>query len=158
MPASGKEVEWDKAMVRKRAMDLLARREHGRLELERKLVQRGCPQDMASQALSELEHEGLLSDERFTESLVQTRCEQGHGPVRIRHDLRQKGVADSIIDRWLDERSEQWLALIARVKQQKFGDNLPGDYKERARQARFLQSRGFTAEQIHTVMKDDDLA
>ncbi|MFV1998077.1 MAG: regulatory protein RecX [Acidiferrobacterales bacterium] len=157
MPAPGKEVKWDNAKARKRAMDLLARREHGQLELERKLVQRGCPQDIASQTLNDLEHDGLLSDQRFTESLVQTRCDQGHGPVRIRHDLRQKGVADSVIDQWLDERSEQWLTLITRVKQQKFGDDLPGDYKERARQARFLQSRGFTAEQIHTVLKDDDL-
>ncbi|MEE8387258.1 MAG: regulatory protein RecX [Acidiferrobacterales bacterium] len=158
MPAHGKEVEWDNAMARKRAMALLARREHGRSELETKLVQRGCSRETASQALDELERDGLLSDERFTESLVLTRCNQGHGPVRIRHDLRQKGVADSIINRWLDARNEQWLALISRVRQQKFGDGLPGNYKERARQARFLQSRGFTAEQIHTVLKDDDLA
>lgn len=145
-------------MARKRAMNLLARREHGRSELERKLVQRGCPQETASRALDELENDGLLSDERFTESLVATRRGQGHGPVRIRHDLRQKGVADSVINQWLDDRSEQWLALISRVRQQKFGDNLPSDSKERARQARFLQSRGFTAEQIHTALKDNDLA
>jgi len=144
-------------MARKRAIDLLARREHSRLELERKLVQRGCPHELVSQVVKELEHDGLLSDERFTESLVMTRCAQGHGPVRIRHDLRQKGVADSVIDRWLDERSEQWLELISHVRQQKFGDDLPCDYKERAHQARFLQSRGFTAEQIHTVLKDNGL-
>lgn len=157
MSAPGKEVEWDNAMARKRAMDLLARREHGRLELERKLVQRGCPQKIADKALGGLENDDLLSDERFTESLVQTRYDQGHGPVRIRHDLRQKGVADSIISRWIDERSEQWLALIARVRQLKFGDELPSDHKERACQARFLQSRGFTSEQIHMALKDDDL-
>ncbi len=145
-------------MARKRAMALLARREHGRLELERKLVQRGCPQKIADKALGGLENDDLLSDERFAESLVQTRYDQGHGPVRIRHDLRQKGVADSIISQWIDERSEQWLALIARVRQQKFGDDLPSDQKERARQARFLQSRGFTSEQVHMVFKDDDLA
>ncbi len=137
---------------------MLARREHGRSELETKLVQRGCSRETASKALDELERDDLLSDERFTESLVLTRYDQGHGPVRIRHDLRQKGVADAIINRWLDARNEQWLALISRVRQQKFGDDLPGNYKERARQARFLQSRGFTAEQIHTVLKDDDLA
>ncbi len=157
MPTPGKDVEWDSAMARTRAMGLLARREHGRLELETKLVQRGCPRSVASRALNALEHDGLLSDERFTESLVQTRCDQGHGPVRIRHDLRQKGVATTIIDRWLDARSEQWLALISRVRQQKFGDSLPDNHKERARQARFLQSRGFTAEQIHTALKENDV-
>lgn len=157
MPVAGKEIDWDKSMARKRAMDFLARREHGRLELERKLVQRSCPQEIASEVLNELESDGLLSDESFTESFVKMRCRQGHGPVRIRHDLRQKGVDKSIIDHWLSARSEQWLALISRVRQQKFGDGLPDDYKERARQARFLQSRGFTAEQIHTSLKDDNL-
>lgn len=157
MPSTGKEVEWDDAMARKRAMDLLARREHGRIELERKLVQRGCPSSIAGTAIDALEKDGLQSDERFTESLVVTRREQGHGPVRIKHDLRQNGIADSIIDRWLDGRSERWLELISRVRQQKFGEDLPDNFKERARQARFLQSRGFTSEQIHTVLKDDDL-
>lgn len=157
MPTPAREVEWDCAMARKRAMDFMARREHGRLELETKLVQRGCPRDTASRALNELEADGLLSDERFAESLVLTRVNQGHGPLRIRNDLRQKGIADRIINRWLDARSEQWVALISRVRQQKFGDNLPGNHKERARQARFLQSRGFTAEQIHMTLKENNL-
>ena len=158
MPTPAREVEWDSAMARRRAMDFMGRREHGRLELETKLVQRGCPRDTASLVLNELERDGLLSDERFTESLVQTRLGQGHGPLRIRHDLRQKGVAKTIIDRWLDARSEQWMALISRVRQQKYGDNLPDNHKKRACQARFLQSRGFTAEQIHTVLKENDVA
>jgi regulatory protein len=144
-------------MARKRAMDLLARREHSRLELLTKLAQKGCSRLIAEQALDELEQECLLSEDRFVESLVQTRRDQGHGPVRIRHDLRNKGVADSTIDRWLDERDNDWLDIVARVRRQKFGDELPGDYTERARQARFLQTRGFTAEQIRKVLKDDDL-
>ncbi len=106
--------------------------------------------------LDELEQDGLLSDERFTESLVTTRRSQGHGPLRIRHDLKQKGVATPIIHRWLDERSDEWMELIHRVRRQKFGEMPPGDLKERARQARFLQSRGFTAEQIHKTLKSDE--
>ena len=144
-------------MARKRAMDLLARREHSRLELQTKLVQKGCPRIIAEEALDELEQERLLSEDRFVESLVQTRRDQGHGPVRIRHDLRNKGVADHVIDRWLDARDSDWLDIVARVRRQKFGDELPVDYTERARQARFLQTRGFTAEQIQKVLKDDDL-
>jgi regulatory protein len=144
-------------MARKRAMDLLARREHSRLELLTKLVQKGCSRIVAEQALDELEQERLLSEDRFVESLVQTRRDQGHGPIRIRHDLRNKGIADHLIDRWLDEGDSDWLDIIARVRRQKFGDELPADYTERARQARFLQTRGFTAEQIQKVLKDDDL-
>jgi regulatory protein len=144
-------------MARKRAMDLLARREHSRLELLTKLVQKGCSRIVAEQALDELEQERLLSEDRFVESLVQTRRDQGHGPIRIRHDLRNKGISDHLIDRWLDEGDSDWLDIIARVRRQKFGDELPADYTERARQARFLQTRGFTAEQIQKVLKDDDL-
>ena len=138
-------------------MDLLARREHSHFELLEKLINKGCSREIAEAALDELEQDGLLSDERFVESLVQTRQTQGHGPVRIRHDLRQKGVTDALIDQWLDERGEEWLQIISRVRCQKFGNALPDDYPERARQARFLQSRGFTSEQIRRVLKDDEL-
>jgi regulatory protein len=138
-------------------MDLLARREHSRSELLDKLISKGCAIEVAEPALDELEQDNLLSDERFVESLVQTRQAQGHGPIRIRHDLRQKGIADGLIDQWLDARGEQWLEIISLVRSQKFGNSLPDDYPERARQARFLQSRGFTAEQIRRALKDDDL-
>ena len=144
-------------MARKRAMDLLSRREHSRFELLNKLVNKGCSREIAELALDELEQDRLLSEERFVESLVLTRRDQGHGPIRIRHDLRQKGIADSTINQWLDERSDEWLEMVARVRRQKFGEDLPGDFKERARQARFLQTRGFTAEQIRQILKDDDL-
>jgi regulatory protein len=144
-------------MARKRAMDLLARREHSRQELLTKLLTKGCTKEVAELALDGLEQDQLLSEDRFIESLVQTRRNQGHGPVRIRRDLRERGIADSSIDPWLDERAEDWLEILAKVRRQKFGDELPGDFSERARQARFLQSRGFTAEQIRRVLNDDEL-
>jgi len=144
-------------MARKRAMDLLARREHSRYELLNKLTAKGCSRQIAELALDKLEQDKLLSEERFIESLIQTRRDQGHGPVRIRHDLRQRGIESSSIDLRLDERAEEWLDVLARLRRQKFGDELPGDFTERARQARFLQSRGFTAEQIRRVLKDDEL-
>jgi regulatory protein len=144
-------------MARKRAMDLLARREHSRQELLTKLVAKGCSREIAGLALDGLEQDQLLSEDRFIQSLVQTRRDQGHGPIRIRHDLRQKGIADNDIDPWLDERAQDWLDILAKVRRQKFGDEFPADFTERARQARFLQSRGFTAEQIRRVLKDDEL-
>jgi regulatory protein len=126
-------------MARKRAMDLLARREHSRQELLTKLVAKGCSREIAGLALDGLEQDQLLSEDRFIQS------------------LRQKGIADSDIDPWLDERAQDWLDILAKVRRQKFGDEFPADFTERARQARFLQSRGFTAEQIRRVLKDDEL-
>jgi len=142
--------------VRATAMNLLARREHSTQELRDKLLTRGFEDDVIVPALQTLSREGLLSDERFTESFIHSRMERGSGPVKIRAELRQRGVADEIISDWLDERDRMWLERAETVRCKKFGSALPVDYKEKARQARFLQYRGFSAEQTRQVLRDDD--
>jgi regulatory protein len=142
--------------VRATAMNLLARREHSTQELRDKLLTRGFEDDEIVPALQTLSREGLLSDERFTESFIHSRMERGSGPVKIRAELRQRGVADEIISDWLDERDRMWLERAETVRCKKFGSALPVDYKEKARQARFLQYRGFSAEQTRQVLRDDD--
>ena len=137
-------------------MNLLARREHSTQELRDKLLARGFEDDEITPALQTLSREGLLSDERFTESFVHSRVERGSGPVKIRAELRQRGVADEIITNWLDERDRVWLERAESVRCKKFGSALPVDYKEKARQARFLQYRGFSAEHTRQVLRDDD--
>jgi regulatory protein len=74
-------------------MDLLARREHGRVELTRKLRQRGAPSELIEQALDRLTEEGLLSESRYLESFIRYRAHAGFGPLRIREDLSQRGLA-----------------------------------------------------------------
>lgn len=140
---------------RAKAMDFLARREHSRHELLLKLVDRGWPESTALQVVEQLTVDRLLSDERFAESLMRVRRQRGYGPVRIRHELTQKGVSDEIIDQWLDPISREWLADVKAVKEKKFGQGEPKDLKERARQARFLQHRGFTFDQIQQVLNDE---
>jgi len=137
-------------------MNLLARREHSTQELRDKLLTRGFENDEIVPALQTLSREGLLSDERFTESFIHSRMERGSGPVKIRAELRQRGVADEIISNWLDERDRVWLERAETVRCKKFGSALPVDYKEKARQARFLQYRGFSAEHTRQVLRDDD--
>jgi len=137
-------------------MNLLARREHSTQELRDKLLARGFEDDEITPALQTLSREGLLSDERFTESFIHSRMERGSGPVKIRAELRQRGVAEEIITDWLDERDRVWLERAEAVRRKKFGSALPGDYQEKARQARFLQYRGFSAEQTRRVLRDDD--
>ena len=142
--------------MRATAMNLLARREHSTQELRDKLLTRGFEDDEIVPALQTLSREGLLSDERFTESFIHSRMERGSGPVKIRAELRQRGVADEIITNWLDERDQVWLERAESVRCKKFGSALPVDYKEKARQARFLQYRGFSAEHTRQVLRDDD--
>jgi regulatory protein len=137
-------------------MNLLARREHSTLELRDKLLARGFENDEIMSALQTLSREGLLSDERFTESFIHSRVERGSGPVKIRAELRQRGVTDEVIANWLDERDRAWLERAEAVRCKKFGSALPVDYKEKARQARFLQYRGFSAEQTRHVLRDDE--
>jgi regulatory protein len=137
------------------ALELLARREHSRSELARKLGARGFPHDIATPALDELERSGALADARFTDSFVRSRIAKGQGPQRIRAELAKRGVADDEADSGLRAADVDWLAAIRAVRAKRFGPELPRDYRERARQARFLQYRGFDPAQIRAALEFD---
>jgi len=137
--------------ARKKAMDFLARREYGHTELVRKLADKGFDRDAAAEAVGRLTEDGLQSDTRFTEAFVQSRINQGKGPVRIRLDLGQKGISDSTIEIALEEAGPDWRALAREQRVKKFGRDLPSDFKEKARQMRFLQYRGFEQDHIQSA-------
>ena len=141
--------------IRHRAIKLLAIREHSRLQLARKLGDRGYGSDEVDAALGQLAREGLQSDERFTESFIRSRIERGQGPIRIAAELRERGVDDSLISDHLDFSDPQWQQQVVEVRRKRFGATPPDDYHARAKQARFLQYRGFTSEQIRRVLNQD---
>lgn len=142
--------------IRLAAMNLLARREHARTELRTKLLKRfGANGDLVrlvDEALTRLEEQGLQSDERFTEAFVSARERQGKGPLRIAQELRQKGVSDSLVSVYLDEGDERWWDLANEVRRKRFGDAPVETPKEKARQTRFLQYRGFSHEQARKAI------
>ncbi|MBE9516889.1 MAG: regulatory protein RecX [Proteobacteria bacterium] len=138
--------------MRIKAMDYLARREHGCNELKGKLVAKDCPEAIAIEVVARLAAENLVSDERYTENFINSKRNRGQGPARIRQKLREKGINDSLIDDWLDPRDPQWLQTLKEVRLKKFGSSPPTGYKERARQARFLQYRGFATDQIFQIL------
>src|SRR5690606_29880490 len=92
--------------VRRGAMDLLARREHGRVELERKLRRRGASPELIEVALDRLAEEGLLSESRYLESYIASRARAGYGPLRIREELAQRGLPREAIEQALGECGE----------------------------------------------------
>lgn len=142
----------DAAEARQIALKMLARREHSRCEIYNKILKKGCAEAIAAETVRQLEAERLLSDDRFMESLIQTRRNRGYGPLRIQKELQEKGVAPEAITHWLDATSRDWVDDIRRVQRKKFGARLPKNYTERARQARFLQYRGFTYDQIQQLL------
>ena len=108
---------------------------------------------MSGAVVDQLVAEGLQSDARYAESFVQSRISQGKGPVRIREELRERGLCGAAIDLALDESGQDWLDLARDVRVRKFGQALPLDFPEKARQMRFLQYRGFESDQVRRAVQ-----
>ena len=141
--------------IRRKAMDYLARREYGQVELITKLVQAGFDEDASVAVVEQLHAEGLQDDRRFIESFVQSRVSQGKGPVRIQLELDARGVGTEIISDVLEGTDTDWAALATEIRVKKFGAAAPSDFSEKARQMRFLQFRGFETEHIQAAMESD---
>lgn len=133
-------------------MDLLARREHGRVELTRKLRQRGAPDALIDQELDRLTEEGLLCEARYLESFIGYRARSGYGPSRIREELSQRGLQRSDIEHALREAGIDWQANLVDVWQRKFAGRLPVDPRSRAQQTRFLVYRGFSMDSVGRLL------
>ncbi|WP_122863803.1 recombination regulator RecX [Pseudomonas viridiflava] len=138
--------------VRRTAMDLLARREHGRVELTRKLRQRGASPENIEAALDRLIEEGLLSESRYLESFVSYRSRSGYGPVRIREELSQRGLQRADIEQALKECGVDWQEKLQETWQRKFAGRMPADARERAQQGRFLSYRGYPLDMIGRLL------
>ncbi len=137
-----------------RALDYLARREHSRLELEKKLTPYAPTLEELSFVLDSLEQCGLLSAGRMVEQVVHVRRSK-FGSRRIVHELQQKGIDEDLIAAALPHLKETELETARAVWRKKFGA-MPINAKERAKQIRFLMSRGFTPEIIRQVLQSQD--
>ena len=137
--------------LRDRALGLLARREHTRTELQRKLASHADDFQELAELLDELAQRGWLSDARFAEALVHDK-QAKFGAVRLAYELRERGVPDAVIREQMAELKDSELDRARQVWQTKFGV-LPEDAKARAKQMRFLQSRGFGLEVIGKVLR-----
>jgi regulatory protein len=126
--------------LRQRALALLARREHSRAELRRKLAPH-APREELESLLDELTRRGWLSDARFAESLVRAKGAR-LGSLALAHTLRQRGVPEALVQSQLAALSASELERAREVWRRRFGSP-PRDARERARQMRFLQGRGF---------------
>ena len=140
--------------LRQRALRLLARREHSRVELGRKLGPHAESPEQLEALLDDLAARRLISDTRYAEMRMNARAAR-FGNARLAHELRTQGVADEVVAAALAAEPEEIVRARA-VWHRKFGDNPKAqDASERARQIRFMSSRGFSSETIRRLMKSD---
>lgn len=136
------------------AMNSLARREHSRLDLEHKLLSKGFTLEEISQVLDNLSQRNLQNDQRFVENYVHMRTNRGFGPLLIKAELHEYGIAKDIIIDAINEKDSFWFECAQKTYQKKFGnkscENL--SFAIKAKRMRFLQTKGFTFEQIRKII------
>ncbi len=138
----------DSKAVYNAALAMLSRREYSEHELKSKLAQKfsSLPNliDCVIDGLIELNY---LCDQRYAESYIRARSQKGFGSIRIRQELREKGVMSTLIENAFSESSIDWYEQARAVRQKKYGEE-PKDLKEKAKQQGFLRYRGFDSEVI----------
>ena len=140
--------------LRQKALDYLARREHSRRELFRKLSPLSVSPDEIYQLLDVLQQEGLQSDLRTAEMIVRAR-QNKHGALRIKQDLLMYGIPDEIIQQVLVDVKDDELTQAKAVWAKRF-QSLPRNAEERAKQGRYLQNRGFSMAIIQSLLRGED--
>lgn len=129
-----------------RAMRLLARREHSREELRRKLAARVAEGEDLEAVLEALAAKGWLSDRRYAEQAIRAKARR-FGPLKLAHYLKSRGVDAEAIAAGLRAAGAEGAPQLEAVWKSRFRE-APADERERARQVRFLQGRGFALEEI----------
>ena len=144
----------DPEAIRAAALTLLARRDWLTGELAAKLQAAGYDREAAAGVIDDLLRERLLDDARYAEHYVASRAERGQGPLRIAADLASLGAPRELIEAAVGSGPD-WRALAGTVRRRKFGAAPPGSWAEKARQARFLQYRGFSSDHIRAATGAD---
>lgn len=140
--------------LKARALRLLARREHSRDELRRKLDSHAVEGDNVEALLDDLAHRGWLSDVRFAEQTIRAKARR-FGPFKLAQQLRARGVNEEAIAAAFHAAGADGHSSIETVWKSRFHE-LPADERELARQVRFLQGRGFALDDILRFLKREE--
>lgn len=141
-----------------RALGLLTRREHSRLELMRKLQQRGVERDQADAAIGKLSEAGWQDDGRFAESLLRNRAGSGYGPAYIRAELATHGLPSDAIAAAMDGFEGDWVENARDLLRRRHPQALAGDRDAQRKAADILLRRGFAMEHVRAAMAADPAA
>ena len=138
------------------AIAYLARRDFSAADLRRKLKDRGFAESAIEPVIAELEASNVINDGRYGDNVVAHRARRGQGPARIRQELKRSGLGSEAIQTTMDKAKDDgpdFVSLARAARARKFGTQVPKDWKERSRQARFLQYRGFSTDHIRAVLE-----
>ena len=122
--------------------------------MRRKLLEKGYDSSVVAPVLDALRAEKLVDDRRYVENFVAYHASRGQGPIRIRLNLRQKGLEGALVEECLDAYAD-WMLQLKEVQRKKFGAGLPSSYADKQRQSRFLNYRGFTSAQVRSALGFD---
>lgn len=125
------------------ATGLLARRDYSTSELTRYLLRSTPDESMASEVVAQLREHHYLDDPRIAERERDKGLKKFHGPTRIKQDMKQKGIPDDIITQVMDDAEVDWFDLAELYRRKKFGVTPPDDPKEKSKQIRHMQYKGY---------------
>jgi regulatory protein len=137
------------------ALRLLARREHSLSELFIKLEQKGHSKNEIQEALDHCQKHGLQSDNRFAEVCSRARIRQGYGPLKIKQELKSKGIDDEVIHSLLQLEENNWADYAYAAWQRKYKKQANQSFEDKQKQQRFLLYRGFDWDIITQLFKDN---
>ena len=140
----------DAQAARAAAVALLARRDFAGTELHDRLIRQGFEKATVVDVVAGLVREAVVDDARYAQNYVAHHAGRGQGPLRIAAELRRSGLAPDLIDAAL-ATGPDWSALARKVCGAKFGPQVAESWTVRARQARFLQYRGFSSDHIRAA-------
>lgn len=135
------------------AMSLLSYREHASKELFTKLKTRGHVEEDISDVIGRLTEMNYLNDARFAEIFVRSKISRSLGAYRILQELSQKGITSEVAKQAIFNADIDWFELAKQTKVKKFGEEVSRDLKDKAKQSRYLQYRGFDFEQIKYALE-----
>jgi regulatory protein len=133
---------------------LLTRREHCQQELLNKLALRGFDRNDVQPVIDELAEQGWQDDLRYAENYARFRIRKGYGPIRVRHGLKQNGIAAFDLEGIVQEEAGSWMALLEQVYSKKYTDDIVLERNEWAKRSRFLLQRGFSGAMISALFDE----
>ena len=147
--------EGDRKVIIASITRMLARREHSAEEIVRKLSQKGVEEAAIWPVLHEFREAGIQSDLRYAEARARALMLKGSGPRKIKADLQQHGIAETLLDDVFKELDADWYELARQVKEKRFGEQHPQEYKDKMKQMQFLSYRGFSQSHINYAVNGD---